>query len=478
MWKRQGWQSISGRWGHAEVKTMKTTTKQTHLYSNTDLRKLLIPIIIEQLLSSLMGTVDTMMVSNVGSAAISAVSLVDSINILVIQALSALAAGGAILCSQYLGSEKRDGAIRSAQQVLFVMTVLSVALSAGCLIFRVPLLRVIFGAVEADVMKNSQVYFLFTLLSFPFIGLYDAGASILRAQNNSRSPMVISVISNFMNIGGNAILIFGFHMGVEGAAISTLISRIFCAVVVLWKLRDESKPIFVKQYLSIRPDFGLIKKILFIGIPSGIENSMFQFGKLAIQSTVSTLGTVAIAAQAMTNILENLNGVAAIGVGIGLMTVVGQCLGAGRKDEAIYYIKKLCWLSEVVIVASCLLVFVLTKPITMIGGMEAESAKLCMQMMIFITIAKPLCWVMAFVPGYGMRAAGDVKFSMITSCCTMWLCRVSLCIYLCRVWGFGPIAVWIGMAADWSLRSILFTIRFKSGKWLNHHLIEEKKQEI
>lgn len=456
---------------------MKTTTKQTHLYSNTDLRKLLIPIIIEQLLSSLMGTVDTMMVSNVGSAAISAVSLVDSINILVIQALSALAAGGAILCSQYLGSEKRDGAIRSAQQVLFVMTVLSVALSAGCLIFRVPLLRVIFGAVEADVMKKSQVYFLFTLLSFPFIGLYDAGASILRAQNNSRSPMVISVISNFMNIGGNAILIFGFHMGVEGAAISTLISRIFCAVVVLWKLRDESKPIFVKQYLSIRPDFGLIKKILFIGIPSGIENSMFQFGKLAIQSTVSTLGTVAIAAQAMTNILENLNGVAAIGVGIGLMTVVGQCLGAGRKDEAIYYIKKLCWLSEVVIVASCLLVFVLTKPITMIGGMEAESAKLCMQMMIFITIAKPLCWVMAFVPGYGMRAAGDVKFSMITSCCTMWLCRVSLCIYLCRVWGFGPIAVWIGMAADWSLRSILFTIRFKSGKWLNHHLIEEKKQE-
>ena len=477
MWKRQGWQSISGRWGHAEVKTMKTTTKQTHLYSNTDLRKLLIPIIIEQLLSSLMGTVDTMMVSNVGSAAISAVSLVDSINILVIQALSALAAGGAILCSQYLGSEKRDGAIRSAQQVLFVMTVLSVALSAGCLIFRVPLLRMIFGAVEADVMKNSQVYFLFTLLSFPFIGLYDAGASILRAQNNSRSPMVISVISNFMNIGGNAILIFGFHMGVEGAAISTLISRIFCAVVVLWKLRDESKPIFVKQYLSIRPDFGLIKKILFIGIPSGIENSMFQFGKLAIQSTVSTLGTVAIAAQAMTNILENLNGVAAIGVGIGLMTVVGQCLGAGRKDEAIYYIKKLCWLSEVVIVASCLLVFVLTKPITMIGGMEAESAKLCMQMMIFITIVKPLCWVMAFVPGYGMRAAGDVKFSMITSCCTMWLCRVSLCIYLCRVWGFGPIAVWIGMAADWSLRSILFTIRFKSGKWLNHHLIEEKKQE-
>ena len=178
----------------------KTSTSDAHLYSNQDLRKLLVPIIVEQLLSSLMGTADTMMVSNVGSAAISAVSLVDSINILVIQALSALAAGGAILCSQYLGSSNKKAANESARQVLFVMTVLSVTLSAICLLFRGPLLHVIFGAVETDVMTNSQIYFLFTLLSFPFIGLYDAGASIMRAQNNSREPMIISIISNFLNI--------------------------------------------------------------------------------------------------------------------------------------------------------------------------------------------------------------------------------------------------------------------------------------
>ena len=443
-----------------------------HLYNNLDLRKLLIPIIVEQLLSSLMGTADTMMVSNIGSAAISAVSLVDSINILVIQALSALSAGGAILCSQYLGSKNQKEANRSAQQVLFVMVVLSLMLSAFCLIFRNPLLRLIFGEVEPDVMTNSQTYFLFTLLSFPFIGLYDAGASIMRSQNNSRNPMIISVISNFMNIAGNAILIFGFQMGVEGAAISTLVSRIFCAVVVIRQLRSENAPISIRNYFSIRPDFHLIKKILFIGIPSGIENSMFQFGKLAIQSTVSTLGTVAIAAQAMTNILENLNGIAAIGIGIGLMTVVGQCLGANRKDEAIYYIKKLSWLAEAVVIASCLLVFALTKPITIIAGMEPASAKLCLSMVTFITIVKPLSWVLAFIPPYGMRSAGDVKFSMITSCCTMWLCRVSLCIYLCRVWGFGPIAVWIGMFCDWTLRAIIFSIRFHSGKWLNHHVID------
>ena len=449
---------------------MKDTSQ--HLYNNTALRKLLFPIIVEQLLSSLMGTADTMMVSNIGSAAISAVSLVDSINILVIQALAALAAGGAILCAQYLGSHNQKEANQAARQVLFVMVFLSTALSAFCLIFRDPLLGLIFGKVEADVMSNSKIYFFLTLLSFPFIGLYDAGASIMRSQNNSRNPMLISVISNFLNIGGNAILIFFFGLGVKGAAISTLVSRVFCAVVVILQLRNDQAPICITNYFSIRPDWTLIKKILFIGIPSGIENSMFQFGKLAIQSTVSTLGTVAIAAQAMTNILENLNGIAAIGIGIGLMTVVGQCLGAGRQDEAVYYVKKLSWLAEAVVITSCLLVFILTKPITILAGMEPASARLCLSMITFITIVKPISWVMSFIPGYGMRAAGDVKFSMITSCCTMWLCRVSLCIYLCRVWGFGPIAVWIGMFSDWTLRAIIFGIRFHSGKWLNHHVID------
>ena len=191
---------------------MKDTSQ--HLYNNTDLRKLLLPIIVEQLLSSLMGTADTMMVSNIGSAAISAVSLVDSINILVIQALAALAAGGAILCAQYLGSHNQREANQAARQVLFVMVFLSTALAAFCLIFRDPLLGLIFGKVEADVMANSKIYFFLTLLSFPFIGLYDAGASIMRSQNNSRNPMIISVISNFLNIGGNAILIFVFGLGV------------------------------------------------------------------------------------------------------------------------------------------------------------------------------------------------------------------------------------------------------------------------
>lgn len=228
----------------------------------------------------------------------------------------------------------------------------------------------------------------------------------------------------------------------------------------------------VSDYLKIRPNFRKIKMILSVGIPSGIENSMFQFGKLAIQSTVSTLGTAAIAAQAMTNILENLNGIAAIAIGTGLMTVVGQCLGAGRKDEAVYYIKKLSGLAEIAVIVSCLLVFALTKPVTILAGLEQESAEMCIFMMACITVVKPIVWTLSFIPAYGLRAAGDVRFTMIVSCITMWVFRVSLCIFLCRKMGFGPIAVWIGMFTDWTVRAIIYTVRFLRKKWLNFEIIE------
>lgn len=450
---------------------MEKNNSEKHLFSNHDLWMLLVPLVVEQLLNSLMGTADIIMVSNVGSAAISAVSLVDSINILVIQAFYALAAGGTIVCSQYIGQRDKENAEESARQLVFVVASISTAVMAVCLLTRGPLLRLIFGSVEADVMEAARIYFFYTALSFPFIALYDAGSSIYRAQGNTRLPMTIAVVSNGLNIAGNAVLIWGFHLGVAGAAVATLGSRVISAVVVLAFLRDPKQEIAVYGYGRIRPDGQRIRRILSLGIPNGIENAMFQFGKLAIQSTVSTLGTVAIAAQAMTNILENLNGIAAIGIGIGMMTVVGQCLGAGRQDEAIYYIKKLSVIAEVVIIGCCALVYILTRPVTMLGGMEPESAKMCFYMIGWITVVKPIVWTLAFVPAYGMRAAGDVRFSMILSCISMWLFRVTLCIYLCRVHGFGPIAVWIGMFTDWTVRGIVFTIRFKSRRWLAHEVV-------
>lgn len=450
---------------------MNQTNKQNHIFTNSQLWALLAPLMIEQILNSLMGTVDTIMVSNVGAAAMSAVSLVDSINVLFIEAFAALAAGGCIICSQYIGKQNQAQANHSARQVLFVIFVISTVITVICLIGNRALLKLIFGQVERDVMEASVTYFFYTALSFPFIALYNGGAAVYRAQGNSRSPMLISITSNFINIGGNALLIWGFHMGVAGVAIATLVSRIFCAVVVLSYLRKPGQTIRVHQYTAIRPDRYLILKILSIGIPSGIENSMFQFGKLAIQSTVSTMGTTAIAAQAMTNILESLNCRAVVGIGLGLMTVVGQSIGAGRKDEAIYYMKKLTLWGEICLVASCVLVFLLARPITVIGAMEPESATLCLYMIGWITIVKPIFWNLSFIPVYGLRAAGDVKFSMTVSTISMWVCRVSLCVFLVRAYGFGPMAVWIGMFTDWAVRGMIFSLRFHSRKWLEHKVL-------
>ena len=441
------------------------------LYPNRAMFLLLVPIVVEQLLNSFMGMADTMMVSNVGSEAISAVSLVDSINNLVIQMFAAMASGAAIICSQYIGHRDREGSNRAARQVLLTVLVISLSLTLIGLLLRKPLLRLIFGQIEPGVMDKAMSYFLVTILSYPFLALFNAGAAFFRAGGNSRFPMIVSVISNLLNIGGNAILIFGLDMGVTGAALSTLFSRIFCAVVVLVSLRRDGQPIVVRDYFRIRPDMPLIVKILAIGIPSGIENGMFQFGKLAIQSTVSAMGTTAIAAQAMANILEMVNGIFGVGVGIGLMTMVGQALGAGRKEEARYYIVKCTKIGLVGILVSCLAVFGLAEPVTRLAGMEPESAKLCLEMVTAITIAKPLFWAFSFIPGYGMRAAGDVKFSMITSSLTMWCLRVVLCIFLVKMYNMGPIAVWYGMFADWGVRGIVFMLRFRGDRWLQKRVI-------
>ena len=441
------------------------------LFPRRALWMLLIPLIIEQMLNSLMGMVDTLMVSRVGAEAISAVSLVDSINNLVLQVFAAMAAGAAIICSQYLGRKDEKGCNDAAKQIVLTVVVISSVIMIIGVGFRKPLLHLIFGSVEEAVMTNAQMYFLITALSYPFIALFQAGAAFYRACGNSKFTMKTALIANVANIVGNTLFIFILQMGAAGAAISTLISRALCAFVVFYALRKPGYAIQLKNYFSIRPDLNLIVKILAIGVPSGIENGMFQFGKLAIQSTVSSLGTAAIAAQAMTIIFENVNGMAAVGIGIGLMTVVGQSIGAGRQEEAKYYIVKLASYAEVAMIISCILVYIAARPVTVLAGMSEESTALCMQMILAITIVKPILWVPSFTPPNGLRAAGDVRFSMITATLTMWLCRVALSIFLMRVVKTGPIGVWYGMFADWGVRGVIFTIRFVRGKWLRFKVI-------
>ena len=264
-------------------------------------------------------------------------------------------------------------------------------------------------------------------------------------------------------------MIFGFKLGVAGAALSTLGSRVFSALVILIFLKRTKQQIRIDRYF-VKPDFPVISKILGIGIPTGIENGMFQFGKLAIQSSVSTLGTAAIAANALTSVLESFSSQAPIGIGIALMTLAGQAVGADDTELAKKYIRKLTFFAFIAVTLSSLAVIAAVKPLTVISGMEADVALLAIHLSVFVHIIKPFAWSWSFIPAYGMRAAGDVKFSMTLSSITMWTCRVALTTFLIRGMGTGPIGVWIGMSTDWAIRSVLFIIRFRSGRWLRHKI--------
>lgn len=428
--------------------------------------QLLVPLMVEQLLNSFMGTADTVMITKCGSAAISAVSLVDSINVMIVLIFSAMATGGAILCSQYLGRKDIKQACHAGKQLILSVTFVSIVGTAILILFKKSILSLIFGSVEAEVMSKSEIYFFITALSYPFIAIYNSGAAIFRADGNSKLPMVVSTISNILNIVGNAIFIFGFNMSVAGAALSTLISRIFCAVVILILLNRTKQQIAIDSYLA-KPDFREISQILRIGIPSGIENGMFQFGKLAIQSSVSTLGTAAIAANALTSVLESFSSQAPIGIGIALMTLAGQAYGAGNYKLAEKYIKKLTFFSFIAVAISSLIVIGVVKPLTVLSGMDADVALLTIQLSVFVHVIKPFAWSFSFIPPYGMRATGDVRFPMLVSTVTMWTCRVALTIFLIRVLKTGPLGVWIGMSSDWVIRSVIFSFRFKSGKYIH-----------
>lgn len=252
---------------------------------------------------------------------------------------------------------------------------------------------------------------------------------------------------------------------------STLLSRIISAAIILILLKQPKQDLYIDSYLSIRPEIETITKILKIGIPTGIENGMFQFGKLVIQSTVSTMGTTAIAAQAMVAMLESFACQASIGIGLGMMSVVGKCVGAKEYEQARHYtilLTKYAWIACII---CCAMIMFPIQQITSLAGMETESAKLAIWLTRIVFTYKMIFWTPSFLPGYGLRAAGDVKFSMITSTLSMWICRVVVTIFLVHTFRMGPLAVWIGMGADWTIRSFIFLARFKSNKWLEHKVI-------
>ena len=435
------------------------------LFTNRSLVRLMIPIVIEQLLSLTIGVADTVMVSNIGEAAVSGVSLSDSINVLLIQIFAALATGGAIVAAQYLGSRDNPNAVTAAKQLFYASTFIAAVISVLMLIFKSPIVRLVFGQISDDVRQNTLTYFTITVLSFPSLAIYNTGAALFRAMGNSRISLYASLMMNIVNVSFNALTIFVFKWGVAGAASSTLLARTCGAIMLLYLITKPNPTLYIKHIFKISIDFPMIRRILRIGIPSGLENSMFQVGKLIVASLVSMLGTSAIAANSVANNISSLQFMIGGAFGIALLTVVGQCMGAQRHDEAQANIRKLVSTGFITCAVLSIVIFFGRNILINLYNLTDQSAVLASQVLMYYAIASGIGWVLAFVIPNALRAAGDVKFTMTVSIVSMWVFRVAFSYLLYYKFNMGLHSVWTAMYIDWICRAVFFVWRYMSGKW-------------
>ena len=425
----------------------------------------------EQFLAVTIGMADTIMVASTGEAAMSSVSLVDAINILLINIFSALATGGAIVASQYLGREDNKRANVAAKQLLLVTTAMSVFIMAVCLIGRNPILDLIFGKIEPEVMDNCRVYFFWSALSYPFLAVYNAGAALYRSMGNSKVSMLTSTLMNAINIAGNALLIFGFHMGVAGAAIASLFARMVGAVLITCLLRFKPHVIQLEAVFKLDFQPEMIKNILKFGVPTGLENGMFQIGRLMTQGLVATFGLTATTANAIGMSLSAFPQIPGTAIGLAMVTVVGQCIGARRQEEAKRYTLKLTGLAYLAMGALNLVMLALLPVVIGIYNPSPATAALARELMLYCIACTILLWPASFVLPNGLRAAGDVRFTMTVSIVSMWAFRIGFSYLLAKGLQMGVLGVWIAMTIDWAFRILCFAIRFFRGKWMNKQLI-------
>lgn len=429
------------------------------LFDRHHLIQLLWPLVVEQLLSVLVGMVDVIMVAYVGEAAVSGVSLVDSVNYLVIQVLFALAAGGTVVCAQSIGSGDYKLAGKSGGQLLFITTSVMLFISAAFLLQGDTLLSVIFGTVESDVMEDAVKYLAYTSASFPFLAVYYSAAAIFRAAGNTKLSMLASLGMNLLNIIGNAICIFGFHMGVVGVALPTLLARMIAAAFMVYGLTHFGKEIRVETLLQMKPDRVIIGKILSIGIPNSVESGLFNFGKILLQSLVSTLGTASIAAYAVASNLATYLYLPGNALGAGMITIVGQCYGANKPDQARYYARKLLYLNYAFLLVICAVM--IAGRFVWIGfyNLSPQSAALAEGLLFSHSVAMVI-WPVAFLLPYYFRAVGKAAFTMKVAVFAMAVFRVGLAYLFVGVWHKNVLWVWYAMFADWLFRIIVYGYGF------------------
>lgn len=450
---------------------MELTAGAEPLFNKTQLKALILPLVIEQLLAVTVGMADTIMITSVGEAAISGISLVDNISFLMIQLLSALCTGGAVIVSQYLGRKDGKNARHSAKQLVFAVGVLGLILMTIALVFNKQLLQLIFGNIDADVMLNAQKYFIISACSYPGLAIYNACAALFRSMGNSKVSMFCSMIMNVINIGGNAILIYGFKWGVEGAAVPTLAARTTAAVVMLILISNPANTVFVRNLHKVRPDWKAIKMVMKIGLPNGVENSVFQVGKLMVQRVVTSFGTPAIAANAIVGSVTGVMMVPGAAIGLSLITVVGQCVGAGEIEQMKQYVKKLMAMIFICVAALGLIMFFVSGPMLPLFNLSDEAIEIAGSLCRTYAITYPIFWPLAFPFVNVLRAAGDVKFTMVASLITMWCCRIALSYVFAYGMNLGVYGVWFAMYADWLVRSVVFTLRYRSGAWKKHKVL-------
>lgn len=437
------------------------------LFSRQALIRLIVPLVIEQFLLMTVGMADTVMVTSAGEAAVSGVSLVDQINMLIIQVFAALSTGGAVVVSQYLGREEGDNANTAARQLLYAAVCASGTLTLLALVFRQHILAVIFGQVEADVMSSALIYFLLTALAYPFMAVYNAGAALFRSMGNSKVSMFCSLIVNVINIVVNGILIYGFDMGAAGAGIGTLVSRIAAAVIILSLLRHPENPVKVEGLLRFQFHGRILRRILFVGIPTGMENGMFQAGKLTVLNLITTFGTAAVAANAIANSIAGVINVPGQAIGLALVTVMGRCMGARDSQQAVSYTKRLLGIAQLCMLVMSTALFFLAGWLVTLFNLSQEAMLAARQVLRMCAVFNVLFWPLSFVLPNALRAAGDAVFTMVVSLCSMFACRVALSYVFACSWGLGLglQGVWLAMFCDWVVRAACFVVRFWQGKW-------------
>lgn len=441
------------------------------LFSNRDLRNLIIPIVIDQFLQAAVGIADSVMVASVGEAAVSGVSLIDMVIILMIFTSMAFSTGGAVVAGQYLGKQQEDMACRVANELVLFTCKAFLAITLLGYIGKDLIIGGLFGEIEADVAYNCEVYLLIVFASIPMIALYNAGAAILRAMGDASVVMKASLLMNGINVGGNALFIYGFHFGIEGVAIPTLVSRLAACIMVLILLCDQKRRIHIVRPFSVRTNSYFLKKILYIGIPNAIENGMFQLGKLLVLSMIARFGTAAIAANAVASSLERFVVLPGNSIGLGLQTVCAQCMGQGDHKQVDYYTRKLVKWTYIMMAAVNLSVLLLLPLILMIYGLSAEASGYVRQIMIYHTFCTIAIWPLTFSLPYMLRAVGDVHFTLFWSVVSMWVFRIGSAWLLGVKLGWGVFGVWVAMTIDWLFRSVCFVSRYISGKWKHPSLV-------